>query len=137
MMGMVAGMHVRAAKVHVSTPATDGTVRLTEKGITLPRGFRRGGTFKVVNAGRRAHDVSIAKLKGRTTLAQMFQCVGQAFGTGAVVDTCPGRLVGGVTDLAPGRTAYLRIHFSKGRYGYLSTDGDDYANGLRGTFTVR
>lgn len=136
LMGMIAGLRVRSAAGTVAAPHTDGTVRLTNHRIVLPKNFKRGGTFAVTNTGTRPHDLSLAKLNGKTTLPQLFGCVGQAFATSTVIDKCPGTLAGGVTDLAPGRTAYLRIALARGHYGYVSTDGNDFANGLNGTFTV-
>jgi hypothetical protein len=137
MMGMVGAVKVRPANGRHAAPATDGTVTLTNHGIVLPKNFTRGGTFAVKNVGTRAHDLSLVKLKGRTSLPTMFGCVGAAFGAGTMVDDCPGTFAGGVSDLAPGRTAYLRIAFGAGRYGYVSTDGNDVQKGLAGTFTVR
>jgi hypothetical protein len=136
MMGMVAGLHVRPAAGAVAAPRIDGTVRLTNHKIELPKNFKRGGTFAVTNVGTRAHDLSLAKLKGKTTLPQLFGCVGQAFGTNSMIDTCPGTLAGGISDLAPGHTVYLHISLARGHYGYVSTDGNDFAKGLNGTFTV-
>lgn len=137
MMGMIGGFRVRPRAVTTAAPHTDGTIRLTRNRILLPHGFTHGGTFKVVNTSKLAHDLSFARLRGATSLEELFGCVGQAFGTGTPIDTCPGTLAGGISDLAPGRTAYLRVRFTRGRYGYLSTDGDDFAHGMRGTFTVR
>lgn len=137
MMGMIAAVKIRPANGRHAAPATDGTVKLTNHRIVLPKNFRHGGTFAVKNVGTRAHDLSLVKFKGRTSLPTMFGCVGAAFGAGTMVDNCPGTFAGGVTDLAPGHTAYLRITFRSGRYGYVSTDGNDFQKGLAGTFTVR
>jgi hypothetical protein len=136
MMGMVGKITVRPPNGRHASPATDGTVKLTNHRIVLPKNFRRGGTFRVKNVGTRPHSLSLAKLKGRTSLPTMFGCAGAAFAAGTMVDACPGTFAGGVTDLAPGHSAYLRIAFSPGRYGYVSTDGNDFQKGLAGTFTV-
>ena len=39
--------------------------------------------------------------------------------------------------LAPGHAAYVHLTLGKGRYGYLSSEGNDVQRGLQGTFTVR
>jgi hypothetical protein len=135
-MGMVAGLWVHATARKVAAPRTDGTVRITNHKIVLPKNFKRGGTFKVTNTGTRPHSLSLVKLKGKATLSQMFGCVGQAFATSTMIDKCPGTLAGGVSELAPGHTAYLRISLARGHYGYVSSDGNDFAKGLKGTFTV-
>lgn len=137
MMGMIDDLRIARPAKHVAAPRSRGTVRLTDHHIVLPRGFAHGGTFKVVNTGKRPHDFTVARLDGKTSLMQMFGCVGQSFATGTPIDRCPGTLHGGVTTLAPGHAAYLRLKLSKGHYGYLSSEGNDVQRGLQGTFTVR
>jgi hypothetical protein len=136
MMGMIAGLRVRPAAGAVAAPHSDGTVRITNHKIVLPKNFSKGGTFAVTNTGTRPHSLSLAELHGRTTLVQLFSCVGQAFATSSMIDKCPGTMAGGVSDLAPGHTAYLRVSLPRGHYGDVSTDGNDFAKGLSGTFTV-
>ena len=51
--------------------------------------------------------------------------------------TAPGTLVGGVSTLAPNGIAYLELNLAPGHYGYVSTDGDDVAKGLKGEFDVK
>lgn len=137
LMGMVAEVDVQGPPVAAAAPATEGTITLTDSRIELPRGFTGSGTYRVVNTGKRAHDLSFARLKGKATLMRMFTCVGQSFARNTMIDRCPGTLAGGVTDLAPGHAAYLRLHLPTGHYGYLSTDGKDVQHGMRGTFRIR
>jgi hypothetical protein len=136
LMGMISAMHVLPASGRVTAPHTAGTVRINDHKIVLPKGFKNGGTFKVTNTGTRAHNLTLGRLRARTTLQTMFGCVGQAFAANKPIDGCPGWFVGGISDLAPGHSAYLRIAFPRGHYGYLSSDGNDFAKGLNGTFTV-
>ena len=136
MMGMVAEFTVSGSSP-AGPPPSDGTVTLTDHGITLPDGFAAGGTFAVANTGTKPHDLSLARLSG-ASLPALFQCVGASFGKGTPIDRCPGTLAGGVSYLAPDQTAYLTIHPEPGHYGYVSTAGNgaDFKAGLVGTFTV-
>jgi hypothetical protein len=136
MMGMLGAMHVLPAAGRVTAPHHDGTVRLTDHRILLPKGFRNGGTYKVTNTGTRPHNITLARLRGGATLMKAFSCVGQSFATNSPIDHCPASFVGGISDLAAGHSAYLRITFARGHYGYLSSDGNDFQKGLNGTFTV-
>lgn len=117
-------------------PKTDGTVELSDTGITLPEDFAEGGTFEVTDTGTKPHDFSVARLSGEP-LPAYFACVGRSFAAGTSVDDCPGVLQGGVTTLQPGESAYVTMVFGKGRYGYVSTQGGgaDVKAGLNGTFT--
>lgn len=136
-MGMIGEFTVKEPASAATPPATNGTIRVTDRGITLPASFGSGGTFAVRNVGTKVHDFSLAKLAG-APLPQYFQCVGAAFGKGTPIDNCPGTLQGGVTAIAPGTSTYLTIHLPTGSYGYVSTQGDgaDFQAGLHGTFTV-
>lgn len=136
MMGMISAMHVLPAGGRVSAPRSDGTVRITNHQIALPKNFKSGGTFKVTNVGTRPHNITLARLRGGATLGKAFSCVGQSFATNSPIDHCPVSFAGGISELEPGHSAYLRIAFARGRYGYLSSDGSDFQKGLRGTFTV-
>ncbi len=136
MMGMVAEFTVSGSSP-AGPPPSDGTVTLTDHGITLPDGFAAGGTFAVANTGTKPHDLSLARLSG-ASLPALFQCIGGSFGKGTPIDRCPGTLAGGVSYLAPDQTAYLTIHPAPGHYGYVSTAGNgaDFKAGLAGTFTI-
>lgn len=136
MMGMIGAMRVHKATAPIRRIRINGTVRLSDHGITLPKRWASGGTFAVTNTGTAPHNLSLAKLNKGTSLPAMFSCVGDAFGQNAMVDTCPGTFAGGVSHLEPGQTAYLRVFLDKGRYGYVSTEGDDFQHGLAGTFTI-
>lgn len=139
LMGMLGELTVAGAKSTATAPPTDGTVTLKDNGITVPATFAEGGTFAVTNTGTKPHDFSTAALKTQP-LSEYFQCVGGSFGKGTPIDNCPGTLTGGVTTLQPGHTAYLNVTLAKGRYGYVSTGGDngaDFQAGLNGTFTVQ
>jgi hypothetical protein len=135
--GMIGEFTVLDATSSASAPPkTDGTVALADDGITLPSGFSKGGTFEVKNTGTKLHDFSVAQLDGKP-LPDYFQCVAQSFGAGTPIDDCPGTLQGGVTSMQPGESAYITLAFSKGSFGYVSTqdDGADFQAGLNGTFT--
>jgi uncharacterized cupredoxin-like copper-binding protein len=137
-MGMTGEVTVGSGPSAATAPKTDATVTLTDSKITLPANFKSGGTFAVSNTGTKAHDFSLARLKG-ASLMTFFQCVGGSFGKGTPIDTCPGTLVGGITSIPAGQTAYLKISpLPAGSYGYLSTEGDgaDVKAGLEGTFTA-
>jgi hypothetical protein len=136
LMGMLAELRVLPAAGRVTAPRTDGQVLLTNHKIVLPKNFKNGGTFKVTNTGTRPHNISLGRLNRGATLTQVVSCVGQSFATNTAIDHCPGAFVGGIGELAPGRSAFLRIAFAPGHYGYLSSDGNDFAKGLHGTFTV-
>lgn len=136
-MGMIDEFTVTAGRSTEQPPQTQGTVELSDKGITVPAGFGAGGTFEVKNTGSKPHDFSLAQLAGKT-LPDLFQCVEGAFGKGTPIDKCPGTLAGGVNTLQPGESAYLTMTLPAGKYGYLSTEGDgaDLQAGLVGTFSV-
>jgi uncharacterized cupredoxin-like copper-binding protein len=137
MMGMVGAVRVHKATAPIRTIRINGTVRLGDHGIVLPNRWKHGGTFAVTNTGTAPHNFSLAKLNKGTSLPAMFGCVGEAFGQNAMVDTCPGTFAGGVSYLEPGQTAYLRVFFDRGRYGYVSAEGNDFQHGLAGVFTIR
>jgi hypothetical protein len=137
LMGMIGEFTVDGDDSTAEPPQTDGTVELTDKGITVPDGFGTGGTFEVKNTGTKVHDFSVAKLAGKP-LPDLFQCVGGAFANGTMIDKCPGTMMGGVEGLAPGTSAYVTLTLPAGQYGYVSTQGDgaDMQAGLAGTFTI-
>ncbi|HEX7354638.1 MAG TPA: hypothetical protein VF288_07370 [Mycobacteriales bacterium] len=137
-MGMIGEFTVDPAPSTLQPPHADGTVVLTDAGITLPAGFASGGTFAVRNTGTSEHDFSVARLKTAGTLEQYFGCVSGSFEKSTPVDSCPGTLAGGVEGLDPGATAYVTMHLASGQYGYVSTagDGKDFAAGLHGEFAV-
>jgi plastocyanin len=137
-MGMVAGLTVAAGNTDAGQPQTQGTIELTDKGITVPDGVGSGGVYAVKNTGTTPHDFSTAALKAGTTLPGFFQCVGESFGKSTPIDKCPGTITGGVTTMQPGQTAYLALTLAPGTYSYLSTEGDgkDVQAGLQGSFTV-
>jgi len=137
-MGMIDEFTVTDGAGADQPPASDGTITLTDKAITLPDGFTGSGTFTVTNTGTAAHDFSVASLKSAGSLGAYFQCVAGSFGKGTPIDTCPGTLAGGVTALAPGASAYVTIQLAPGHYGYVSTQGDgkDFQAGLNGEFEV-
>jgi len=136
-MGMLGEVTVAGDASTAAAPSADGTIELTDSGITVPATFAAGGTFAVRNGGTKPHDFSVAQLTDQP-LGAYFQCVAGSFGKNTPIDECPGTLAGGVGTLEPGGTAYLTIHLGKGSYGYVSTQGDgaDFQAGLNGTFTV-
>ncbi|MGI8679554.1 MAG: hypothetical protein ACR2LX_12890 [Jatrophihabitans sp.] len=136
-MGMIAEFTVAGAPATAPAPKTDGTVELKDAGISLPSTFGKGGTFAVTNTGTKAHDFAVAKL-GSLTVPGLFRCVGASFGKGTPIDKCSGTIVGGITTLQTGESGYLTITLGKGKYGYLSTEGNgaDLKAGLMGTFAV-
>lgn len=137
-MGMIGDFTVAPAAGSDQPPKTDGTIALTDSGITVPAGFTSGGTFAVKNTGTAEHDFSVARLNAPGTLADYFTCVSGSFAKSTPVDSCAGTLAGGVEGLDPGATAYLTVHLAPGSYGYVSTagDGKDFQAGLHGEFTV-
>jgi hypothetical protein len=137
-MGMISEFTVAEGADTGQPPASDGTITLTDKAITLPDGFTGTGTFTVTNTGTAPHDFSVASLKAAGGLGALFQCVGASMGKGTPIDTCPGTLVGGVTTLAPGASAYVTLQLPSGHYGYVSTQGEgkDFQAGLNGEFDV-
>ncbi len=137
-MGMIGEFTVEGSGPAAAAPTSDGTVTLTDDGITVPSGFSGDGTFQIENKGTKPHDFSIAKLADQP-LPTYFQCVAGSFGKGRPIDTCPGTLSGGVMTVQPGTSVYLTLPaLPAGQYGYVSTAGDgaDFQAGLNGTFTV-
>ncbi|MGH3744163.1 MAG: hypothetical protein ACRDTP_04815 [Mycobacteriales bacterium] len=137
-MGMIGEFTVDPSPSTDQPPKSDGTVALTDTGITVPASFASGGTFAVKNTGTAEHDFSVARLKSAGTLQPYFQCVSGSFEKSTPVDQCAGTLSGGVEALAPGATAYVTLHLASGQYGYVSTagNGKDFMAGLHGEFTV-
>ena len=126
-----------AGAAATATPApVSGTITLADRRIVLPHGFSGSGTYAVSNAGTRPHSLSLASLRPSGSLQALFSCVGASFGRRKTIDRCPGRLIGGVDTLRPGATAYIVLHLAHGRYGYVSTDGNDFAAGLRGSVVL-
>ena len=113
-----------------------GTIALADNRIVLPDGFSGNGTYAVSNRGKRPHSFSLASLPANGSLGALFSCVGASFGRGMTIDRCPVRLIGGVDTLRPGATAYVVLHLGHGLYGYVSTDGNDFGAGLRGTVAL-
>lgn len=137
-MGMIGEFTVAGADSDATAPTPDGTVSLTDAGITVPSGFHGGGTVEVANTGTKPHDFSIAKLVGQP-LPAYFQCVAGSLGKGTPIDQCPGTLSGGVQTVRPGQSVYLTLPtLPAGQYGYVSTQGGgtDFQAGLNGTFVV-
>jgi hypothetical protein len=139
MMGMIGEFTVTGEDVPAAETAVDGTVELSDKGISVPENFAHGGTFTVKNTGTKPHDFSLVALAKPGTLVPYFQCVASSFGKGTPVDKCEGTLAGGVATLQPGKDALLRIALPAGDYGYVSTQGEgaDFQAGLNGTFSVK
>lgn len=119
-MGMVAALEVRGAAQH-QVPRTEGTIRLTDRAITLPEGFDGRGTYRVVNTGTRLHAIQLTRLLHGTTLAAYNAWIGQQMATGQPVDGGGGVLEGGIDVLAPGQSAWLTLDLRAGHYGYVST----------------
>jgi len=118
-MGMVGELTI-AGDPASDKPADDGTITVDDSAIALPDGFTGHGTYLVTNAGQQGHNFSMARLDDGTTLAQFAGHVGQAMGTGGVIDGGGGVLVGGIDALAPGQSAYLTLDLKSGHYGYIS-----------------
>jgi uncharacterized cupredoxin-like copper-binding protein len=118
-MGMVGELDVEGDPA-TDKPASDGTITVDDSGITLPDDFTGHGTYLVTNAGEQGHALSLARLDDGTSLAQYAGYVGQAMGSGGVVDGGGGVLVGGIDALAPNQSAYLTLDLQPGHYGYLS-----------------
>lgn len=118
-MGMVGELDVEGDPA-TDKPASDGTITVDDSGITLPDDFTGHGTFLVTNAGAQGHALSLARLEDGTSLAQYAGYVGQAMGSGGVIDGGGGTLVGGIDALAPNQSAYLTLDLQPGHYGYLS-----------------
>jgi len=119
-MGMVGELTI-AGDPASDKPADDGTITVDDSAIALPDGFTGHGTYLVTNAGHQGHNFSMARLNDGTTLAQFAGHVGQAMGTGGVIDGGGGVLVGGIDALAPGQSAYLTLDLKSGHYGYISS----------------
>lgn len=138
-MGMVNILTVSGAE-RQGTPRTVGTIRITDHGIALPRAIRRGtGTFRVVDAGRRKHDLQLVRLMNGTTLAAYNAVTSGNMRSGKPIDGGGGVLVGGIDALSAGQAGWLTLHLPRGRYGYVST-ADITGPGLppqSGVFTVR
>lgn len=137
-MGMVDGFTVNDSGSEAAVPTTDGTVTLTDHGITVPSGFHGDGTFEIANKGSKQHDFSIAKLTDQP-LVSYFRCVVASFAKSHPIDECPGTLSGGVDAVQAGRSVYVTIRaLPTAQYGYFSTQGDgaDLQAGLQGTFNV-
>ena len=138
-MGMAAQFTVSGKKEADRTPKSEGTVTLTDSGITVPEGFG-SGTYAVTNTGTTPHSFSLARLDG--SLDDLFAYIGGQFAQNQPIDGGPGALVGGVATLKPGQTAYLVVDLPAGHYGYVSTvqgqdpSDTDYARGLHGEFTI-
>jgi hypothetical protein len=134
--GVLSGFTIAGATYTAVPGDVAGTIELSDHSITLPPGFTGAGTYAVADSGKRRHSLSFGLLKKGTTLMAMFQCVGSSFGQNRTIDHCPGKLVGGIDSIKPGGTAYVTMQLAVGRYGYLSTDGNDVRAGLMGTVTV-
>lgn len=119
-MGMIGELTV-AGDSATDKPDSAGTITIDDAGITLPDAFNGSGTFLVTNAGKKPHNLSMAKLDDGVTLSAYAGHVGQAMGTGAPVDGGGGALVGGIDALAPGQSAYVSLDLQPGHYGYLSS----------------
>lgn len=134
--GRFAGFALAGAKATAVPASVTGTIALADNRIVLPDGFSGNGTYAVSNQGKRPHSLSLASLPRNGSLGALFSCVGASFGRGKTIDRCPGRLIGGVDTLRPGATAYVVLHLGHGLYGYVSTDGNDFGAGLRGTVAL-
>jgi hypothetical protein len=134
--GRFTGFTIAGARTTATPGPVAGTIGLADHRIVLPHGFTGNGTYAIVNAGKRPHSFSLAALPRAGSLQALFGCVGSSFGHGKPIDGCPGRLIGGVDTLLPGGTAYVVLHLAPGRYGYVSTDGNDFAAGLRGNVVL-
>jgi uncharacterized cupredoxin-like copper-binding protein len=119
-MGMVGELVVKGDPA-TEKPADDGTITVDDSAIALPDGFTGRGTYLVTNAGQQGHNFSMARLDDGTSLVQYAGHVGQAMGTGGVIDGGGGTLVGGIDALAPGQSAYLTLDLKPGHYGYISS----------------
>lgn len=132
--GLATGFEVSGAP-YVAVPAdVAGTISLADDSITLPAGFTGSGTYAVTDTGHAPHSLSFGSLRG--PLSALFGCVGQSFGKGQPIDSCPGTLLGGIDTIKPGDTAYVVLALRPGKYGYVSTDGNDFQQGLNGTVTL-
>jgi hypothetical protein len=126
-----------AGPASTATPArVAGSITLADNRIRLPQGFTGNGTYAVVDTGRKPHSFSLASLPASGSLQALFACVGASFGQGKTIDGCPGRLVGGIDTIRPGMTAYVVLHLAHGRYGFVSTEGNDFQAGLRGSVAI-
>jgi hypothetical protein len=134
--GRFAGFAIAGAAATATPAPVAGTITLADNRIVLPHGFTGSGAYAIANAGKRPHSFSLASLPASGSLQALFGCVMASFGHGKTIDSCPGRLIGGVDTLLPGATAYVVLHLQHGRYGYVSTDGNDFAAGLRGSLVV-
>jgi hypothetical protein len=119
-MGMIGELVIEGDPA-TDKPADDGTITIDDKGIALPDGFTGHGTYLVTNNGAQPHNLSMARLNDGTSLAQYAGYVGQAMGTGGVIDGGGGTLVGGIDALAAGQSAYLTLDLKAGHYGYISS----------------
>src|SRR5439155_12357878 len=116
-------------------------VTLSDTSITVPPGNApKNLTVKVTNDGTTAHSFQLVKLNEGKTLDDAKTYFDSLFNTGKAEGEAPATLVGGVDSIAPGGVGYVEWTLPTGNYGYLSTDGDapndDYAKGLKGTFTI-
>ncbi len=120
-MGMIGELTVTGDKA-TEMPASDGTITIDDKSVTLPDGFNGSGTFEVVNNGKSPHGFSLARLDQGTALADYAGHVGMAENAGKPVDGGGGVLAGGVDVLGPGQSAFLTVNLQPGHYGYLSPE---------------
>lgn len=119
-MGMIDELTVAGAKA-TDLPDSDGTIELTDSGITMPKGFDGSGTFEITNTGKTEHSISFVKLDEGSTLDDFYQAIGQAQSSQKSVDVDGGVLTGGVDGLLPGDSTYLTVDLDAGHYGYVST----------------
>jgi hypothetical protein len=124
-------------------PPTDGVadVSLNDTAITVPTGDApKNLDAKITNEGTAPHSFQLIKLNDGKTLDDAYTYFNTLFDSGKADGEAPAVLVGGVATIAPGGMAYLEWSLPAGSYAYVSTEGDapndDFAKGLKGTFTI-
>jgi hypothetical protein len=146
--GMVKIVEVKGTASAQQPPTTQATVKLNDNGIDFPlTNPGHNVSLKVTNSGTASHDFTLVKLATGKTIDDAKAYFDGLFSGQNPSGDAPAVIVGGVAELAPGTTGYLQQTLAPGRYGYASTvsndgsDGnpaqDDFANGLKGEFTVK
>ena len=137
--GMIKILDIKGSKSSYKPPQ-DGVVdvTLTDTAITVPPNpAPQHVTVKVTNEGSDPHSFQLIKLNAGQTIDTALTYFNELINNGTAAGTAPGTLVGGVSTLAPNGIAYLELNLAPGHYGYVSTDGDDAAKGLKGEFDVK